>query len=215
MGGQRKGLDMTLMGSFEPRWDGLPVLDCRWTRGKAKALLKVLALTDGRVLHREQVMDLLWPSLGPSAAANQLRKNLHCLRAELDRHGLSSPVTASHDLVLLAGDVQVDVDRMRGLADIAGSGDDPEAYERAAYLERRPAARGRLRGLDTGAARAAPAAADQFYDPVFRAPPTFAALKPDRGNVEAANCGSNREFSLSGLSRPVLSGTSSPCWSAA
>ena len=131
MGGERDGLDLTLMGRFELRHDGVAVLDHRWTRSKAKALLKVLALTEGRALHRERVMDLLWPSLSPDAAANQLRKNLHYLRTELARHGLTSPVTASHDLVLLSADVRVDVDAMRRLADVAGSGEDPEAYERA------------------------------------------------------------------------------------
>ena len=87
MSGSAHGLSMRLMGGFELRSPGGLLIDHTWTRGKAKALLKVLALTEGRAMHREQVMELLWPSLGPAAAANQLRKNVHYLRAELERSG--------------------------------------------------------------------------------------------------------------------------------
>jgi DNA-binding SARP family transcriptional activator len=131
MTGRDDGRYIVLLGRFELRSQGAPVIDHRWTRGKAKALLKVLALAEGRALHREQIMELLWPDLVPAVAANQLRKNLHYLRAELERHGIASPVTAAHDLVWLAEDVQVDVEVFRSLADVACKDDDPAAYERA------------------------------------------------------------------------------------
>jgi DNA-binding SARP family transcriptional activator len=131
MTGRDDGRYIVLLGRFELRSQGAPVIDHRWTRGKAKALLKVLALAEGRALHREQIMELLWPDLVPAVAANQLRKNLHYLRAGLERHGIASPVTAAHDLVWLAEDVQVDVEVFRSLADVACKDDDPAAYERA------------------------------------------------------------------------------------
>lgn len=85
------GLSIVLLGRFELRSDAT-LIDHRWARGKAKALLKVLALAQGRALHCEQIMELLWPGLASAVAANQLRENLHYLRAELDRHGVTSPV---------------------------------------------------------------------------------------------------------------------------
>jgi DNA-binding SARP family transcriptional activator len=131
MTGGDDGLYIVLLGRFALRSQGAQLIDHKWPRGKAKALLKVLALAEGRALHREQIMELLWPDLAPVAAANQLRKNLHYLRAELDQHGVASPVTAAHDLVWLAGDVRVDVEEFRELAHAARKGDDPAAYERA------------------------------------------------------------------------------------
>ena len=41
------------------------------------ALVKLLALAPGYRLHREQVMDALWPDLAPEAAAGNLRKAVH------------------------------------------------------------------------------------------------------------------------------------------
>ncbi|MGH3765195.1 MAG: BTAD domain-containing putative transcriptional regulator [Pseudonocardiaceae bacterium] len=131
MTGGDGGLCIVLLGRFELRSQGVPLIDHTWSRGKAKALLKVLALAEGRALHREQVMELLWPDLAPAVAANQLRKNLHYLRAELDRRGTASPVTAAHDLVCLAPDVQIDVEVFRELAAAARKDDDPAIYERA------------------------------------------------------------------------------------
>ena len=48
-----------------------------WRRNKAKALVKLLALARGKRLHREQLMDVLWPDLGPEAAGANLRKAVY------------------------------------------------------------------------------------------------------------------------------------------
>jgi DNA-binding SARP family transcriptional activator len=41
-------------------------------------------LSPGHRLHREQVMDVLWPELDPAAAAANLRKAVHEARRVLD-----------------------------------------------------------------------------------------------------------------------------------
>lgn len=55
----------------------------RWRLRKAASLVKLLALTPGHRLHRERVMDLLWPDLNPKAAANNLHHALHVARKTL------------------------------------------------------------------------------------------------------------------------------------
>ena len=41
-----------------------------WRRRKVRSLVELLALAHGHLLHREQVMDQLWPDLAPTAAAS-------------------------------------------------------------------------------------------------------------------------------------------------
>jgi predicted ATPase/DNA-binding SARP family transcriptional activator/DNA-binding CsgD family transcriptional regulator len=55
-----------------------------WRLRKAKAMVKLLALSAGHRLHRERVLDLLWPSLGRQAAANNLRQAMHVARRIFD-----------------------------------------------------------------------------------------------------------------------------------
>src|SRR5918912_151030 len=51
-----------------------------WRLKKAAGLVKLLALAPRHQLHREQVMDLIWPQLNLSKAANNLRYTLHNAR---------------------------------------------------------------------------------------------------------------------------------------
>src|SRR5215204_611251 len=55
-----------------------------WRLKKAAALLKVLPYAPGNRLHREQVMEMLWPELGRKTASNNLRYTLHAARKILD-----------------------------------------------------------------------------------------------------------------------------------
>jgi DNA-binding SARP family transcriptional activator len=79
------GVDLRiwLLGGFRVSVDGTPVADASWRRNKAKGLIKLLALAQPHRLHREQLMDLLWPDLGPEAAAANLRKVVHFARQAL------------------------------------------------------------------------------------------------------------------------------------
>jgi DNA-binding SARP family transcriptional activator len=79
------GVDLRiwLLGGFRVTVDGSPVADRSWRRNKAKAVVKLLALASGHRLHREQLMELLWPDLAPEAAAGNLRKAVYFARQAL------------------------------------------------------------------------------------------------------------------------------------
>jgi DNA-binding SARP family transcriptional activator len=73
--------EVSLMGAFRVRVDGRPV--AAWRHRRAAELVKLLALADRHRLHREQLMDELWPELGPEAASANLRKAVHYARRAL------------------------------------------------------------------------------------------------------------------------------------
>src|ERR1700716_3992914 len=71
---------VSLLGGFEVRVDGIPVPVDAWRSRRAADLVKLLALEATHQLHREQVMDRLWPELGMEAAGANLRKAIHYAR---------------------------------------------------------------------------------------------------------------------------------------
>lgn len=54
-----------------------------WRLRKAQSLVKLLVLAPGHRLHRERVLDLLWPDLELEAAANNLHYTMHSARTTL------------------------------------------------------------------------------------------------------------------------------------
>ena len=80
-----------LLGGFSVWVGSRAVSEGVWHLRKAKSLVKLLALAPGHALHREQLMELLWPNLGKRAATNNLRGSLHAARTAL----ASDPVAAS------------------------------------------------------------------------------------------------------------------------
>src|SRR5687768_9121251 len=77
-------LRIWLLGGFRVRVGEREVPDESWRLRKARTLVKLLALAPGRRMHREELIDQLWPDLSPEAADNQLRKALHEARRALD-----------------------------------------------------------------------------------------------------------------------------------
>ncbi len=140
MAGQSRPGDATLrialLGCFEVRVGERVVVDQSWSRRKAKALVKLLALQRGRSLHREQVVDALWPDLEPEGAANNLHKTLHHLRTVFaERDAPPAAIAIAGDLVTLARDAWVDIDEFRQRARVArGTPANPALYEQALAL---------------------------------------------------------------------------------
>jgi DNA-binding SARP family transcriptional activator/DNA-binding CsgD family transcriptional regulator len=99
------------------------------------ALLQLLALTPGHRLHREEVLDLLWPELEPEAAANNLYGALHALRQVLEperaRGRPSAYLSLRDDLLRLhaPGALWIDVEAFELASAIARGTGDPAAYE--------------------------------------------------------------------------------------
>ncbi|WP_217697908.1 AfsR/SARP family transcriptional regulator [Sinomonas mesophila] len=76
--------------------------------------MKILALAEGRRMHRDALADLLWPDLDAQAAASNLRKAIHFVRAAL---GSSDAVQARGELLMLLPDAEVSIDADRFEAD--------------------------------------------------------------------------------------------------
>jgi DNA-binding SARP family transcriptional activator len=120
-------LRISVLGGFEAVIDDRPVADDAWRRNRARTLVKLLALANAQRLHREQLMDALWPTLEPEAAAGNLRKAVHFARQALG----PEHVRYRGDLIALeAPTLWVDV----------------EAFERAAQAGRRGEALALYRG---------------------------------------------------------------------
>jgi DNA-binding SARP family transcriptional activator len=116
-------LEVWLLGGFRVSVCSQPVADAAWRLSKARTLVKLLALTEGHRMHREQLTDLLWPDLDSAAGAANLRKALHYAR-----HALSADLVVSdRDLVGLPPDrTWVDVEAFEAAA---GRGDIATANE--------------------------------------------------------------------------------------
>ncbi|MEV1171445.1 hypothetical protein AB0J09_23840, partial [Nonomuraea sp. NPDC049784] len=117
-------LRLRLLGGFgAERSGGAPVAE-RWRRPSAKTLVKLLAVTPGHRLHREQVMDVCWPEASPEAAVTSLRVALHAARhalePELPARAPSSYLVGEGGLLLLHhGLVSVDLDEVTAEATAA------------------------------------------------------------------------------------------------
>ena len=92
---------VTLLGGFAVAVDGVPVPPDAWARRHAAALVKLLALAPGHRLHREQVLDALWPGVDLEVATPRLHKAAHYARRAL---GTERAVTLRQDTVRLGGD---------------------------------------------------------------------------------------------------------------
>jgi DNA-binding SARP family transcriptional activator len=101
------GVRISLLGGFSVAIDGVPVDDSEWRRRQAAALVKVLALEPSRSVHRERLIDALWPDLDLETAAPRLHKAAHYARRALRDPG--SLVLAGDTVSLFPG-VEVDVD---------------------------------------------------------------------------------------------------------
>jgi DNA-binding SARP family transcriptional activator len=122
------------LGGFAVEVDSQTVAPSAWKHRRGAELIKLLALSTGHRLYREQVMDILWPELSPNAAGTNLRKATHHLRRAL---GTPEPVVVDAGFVALCPDWQVttDVEVFETAAkDALGAG--PEACVEAAGLYR-------------------------------------------------------------------------------
>ncbi len=102
-------VQVRLLGGFGVARDDVPVAADAWARRQAALLVQLLALTRDRRMHREQVIDALWPGLSWDAAGPRLHKAAHYARRALDD---PDAVVLRHELVSLfprRDDVEIDV----------------------------------------------------------------------------------------------------------
>ena len=126
-------IQITLLGRFAVMVGGVPVACASWKRRHAAAIVKVLALAPGRRLHREQVIDLLWPEDTIAGAVPKLHKAAHFARRAI---GVPDAVVLRGDQVILCpgGGVTVDAVRFEELARLALAAGDAAAAREALAL---------------------------------------------------------------------------------
>ncbi len=137
---QARELEIRLLGPFRIAVGGVAVEERAWGRRKSKTLIKLLALQPHHQLHREQMMELLWPEQEPEAALNNLHKTIHAARRALEpalKSGAESRflVTQDQQISLRAvGGLWIDVEAFERQGSEALKSDDLAAGEAALAL---------------------------------------------------------------------------------
>lgn len=129
-------LHLGLLGGFRVERPQGVAMVTNWHRNSAKTLLKLLAISSRHALHREQVMDILWPDSGFKSALNNLAKALHAARhtlePDLPLRASSAYLRTSDEMVALDPErVVVDADRFERLAEDAFRRRDLTSFELA------------------------------------------------------------------------------------
>ncbi len=125
-----------LLGTFTISVGSRTISQDEWRLRKAANLIKLLALAPAHHLHREQLVEALWPDLGTNAASNNLRRVLHSARKTLDP-ALGTRYLASEEgwLALCPGGMLwVDVEAFEQAAATARREREPAAYSAALEL---------------------------------------------------------------------------------
>jgi DNA-binding SARP family transcriptional activator/pimeloyl-ACP methyl ester carboxylesterase len=126
-------LELRLLGGFRAIVDGSPVAADSWATRRSSELVQLLALARDRRLHRDEVLEALWPRLDPEAGAANLYKAASHARKGL---GDTAAVVLRGASVWLApeAEVTVDVDRYEAEARTALETGDAVRCANAALL---------------------------------------------------------------------------------
>jgi predicted ATPase/DNA-binding SARP family transcriptional activator len=83
-------IGVKLFGVFEVTLGAVPqvIAAKHWRARRARWLLQLIALQKGAQLHRDLVLEALWPDSDSEAAANRLHHTLHVLRKIFAQHGI-------------------------------------------------------------------------------------------------------------------------------
>jgi DNA-binding SARP family transcriptional activator/predicted negative regulator of RcsB-dependent stress response len=76
-------LAIRLLGGFGVSVDGIAISGDNWRSRRGADVVKLLALAPGHRMHREQLMEALWPDSELEASGTNLRKALHFARLAL------------------------------------------------------------------------------------------------------------------------------------
>jgi DNA-binding SARP family transcriptional activator len=129
-------LRVRLLGGFGVGRDGDGAEVSDWQRRSAKTLTKLLATHPSHALHREQILDTLWPGADLESALNSFGKALHAARRaiepELVRRQSSAYLRLQDAMLALEMEhVAIDADRFEQLAQNALRSTDAHALESA------------------------------------------------------------------------------------
>ena len=101
--------------------DGKLIDEQRWLRKKARLLVKLLVVAPGKKMHREQLIEILWPDAEADLGLNNLHKVIHAARRALEpelSQGATSRFLLTQDsqVALARAVVRIDADEFETLA---------------------------------------------------------------------------------------------------
>src|SRR3954469_12109841 len=107
-------MQIRLFGAFAVQVDEQLVPEGAWRLRKGKSLVKLLALSPERRVHRERAAEFLWPDRSPDAAANNFHQALYVARRALESAGAdaSGVLPLQDDMLVLypGGSVEIDIE---------------------------------------------------------------------------------------------------------
>ncbi len=105
-----KRLQIFTLGSFYLAFEGQRIPTAKWGRKQAVTALKYLMAHLGRPIHREILMEFLWPDDDQNRTWSRLKVIIHSLRQELRAAGLTGDIveTTNESYVLRQEAVWVD-----------------------------------------------------------------------------------------------------------
>src|SRR2546423_1722726 len=129
-------LRLELLGGFRAERVGVEWPVAGWQRRTAKTLTKLLATCPRHTLHREQLLEILWPDVELDSALNSFGKALYAARRALEPELLpresSAYLRLTDSMVALDTEhVWIDADHFELLAESALRQGDVSAYESA------------------------------------------------------------------------------------
>jgi predicted ATPase/DNA-binding SARP family transcriptional activator len=136
-GPSRPELRINLLGGFRVSAGETMVDEAAWRLRKARGLVKLLSLTPEHCLHREEVIEALWPDREATAASNNLRQALFVARRALDSCGESGSgrIALVRDVLTLATDrLRIDAEEFEVAATEAERAPSVERYRSAIEL---------------------------------------------------------------------------------
>jgi predicted ATPase/DNA-binding SARP family transcriptional activator len=130
-------LRIELLGGFRVAVGGAAVSEAAWRLRKSRALIKLLALTPEHSLHRERVIEALWPDRDHDGSSNNLRQAVFVARRALDSCGDDGAVRIAfaNDVLALSTDrLQIDIEEFEAAAADAERAPSPERLRAAIGL---------------------------------------------------------------------------------
>src|SRR4051812_6341018 len=131
-------MQIRLFGAFAVQVGEQLVPEGAWRLRKGKSLVKLLALSPERRVHRERATEFLWPDRAPEAAANNFHQALYVARRALEGAGADAAgvLPLRDDMLALhpGGRLEIDVDAFEAAAAHARRPGSPDDYRGAPAL---------------------------------------------------------------------------------
>ena len=110
-------LEISLLGRFEAKVDGEPILLNRWPRRSSKALLQMLAAKRGHTMRRADVLAALWPESNYVEGRPKIYSAVSTLREVVHQKGTGARFIVGGDglISLNPASVICDVDAFEAL----------------------------------------------------------------------------------------------------